>query len=173
MKKKIIISLVIIYVLFSFEIRNNNKNVYLRIWPGEKISYMLIPYKLKKIYKDFNPDNKKQMINFSKEKILFVCKNKIYKAEMKSNEATVQLLVPEYKYTISDSFDLSIYGEDYKYADTIRYSILDDEQEILSWYFRILNHEEIFIPPNQIDLITNILKNNPNARFVITECIFS
>lgn len=171
--KRILIFLAIIYLLFSFEIRRDKKNVYFRIWPGEKISYWTIPSKLKKAYKEFKPEIKKQRIDFSDEKILFTCKNKIYKAELKDDNATVGLFIPEYKYSVSDTFDLFIYGDDYKYADTIRYSIVDGEKEIKSWYFRILNHEEFFIPPAHIEIITSLLKNNPTARFVITECIFS
>ena len=169
--KFILLFLLILYLIFSFHITiDQNKNIDFRIYPGEKISYIFVPSKLKKAYNDYNPASSKKRIAFSKERILFSIDNsRLYIAQIEDGEPQVNPYIPEYTYTVTDTFNLSLLDQDYKYADTIRFSIMDSTTELDSWYFRIMDDGEVYILPGVSTRILELLQQNPNAKFIITD----
>lgn len=172
MKKKIVLILLGIYILFTFRISiEQNGDVFLRIIPVENIEYLFVPWKLKKMYRTIEKENFhcKRLI-FSKNRILYLKDSVIRELILENDKVIDKFYIPEYTYAISDNFELKLPVDCYLLSNIINFTIVNDNQELYSHYFKIYDKKEISFPNSSDEKIITLLTQNPDAKFLITEC---
>ncbi|MCR5614476.1 hypothetical protein [Treponema sp.] len=164
MKKKIVITGIIIYVLLTFKIQiNKNRDIYIRIIPIEKIEYIFVPFKLKSLYTKEERSQLCKKLSFSKDYILYLKNNSLYEIIEENGKVVSRLYIPKYEYEITDRFDLRLYGEKYKYADMLYFSIQQDDVELLEGYISVYPNGSFNISENAKQKIIEVMNNNPEA----------
>lgn len=120
------IVLLVLYILLTFKIQIlKNHDVYIRIIPSEKIEYLFISGKMKKALKEFERNEgicKK--LNFSNKRILFSKDKTIYEIILENNKAETKKYIPEYSYTVEDTFNLKLNGQDSDYFQMVCFLLL-------------------------------------------------
>lgn len=171
-KNKIIVVVIFIYIFLTFKIQiNKNYDLYIRIVPVEKIRYLFIPIKFKTLYAKEERSKACKRIRFSSNHIIYLKNNRLYEIAEENNKVVSKLYIPKYEYEFSDSFNLKIFGDDYKYADMLYFSIRANSSDLFKAYITIYPNGNFTITDYLEQKIIELLKNEPDAKFVITECV--
>lgn len=172
MKNKFIIVGIVIYVLFTFKVQiDKNKDIYIRIIPIEKIEYIFVPFKLKALYAKEKRTQPCKKLCFSKEYILYLKNDCLYEIVEENDKAVSRLYIPKYEYEITEHFNLRLYGEKYKYADMLCFSIQEGDTELLEAFISVYPNGSFIIFDHVKQKIVEVMNNNPEAKFIITECV--
>ena len=166
------IVLFILYILLTFKIQIlQNHDVYIRIIPSEKIEYLFISGKMKKALKEFERNEGScKKLNFSNKRILFSKDKTIYEIVLENNKAETKKYIPEYSYTVEDTFNLKLIGQDSDYFQMVCFSIIENENELYSSYFTVCPVHEIVFREYTEKKIYELLSTHKDAQFKILEC---
>ena len=172
MKKKFLIIGIIIYVFLTLKIHiDKNNDVYIRIIPVQKIEYIFVSFKLKVLYAKEKRTLPCKKLFFSKDYILYLKNSRLYEIVEENGKAVSRLYIPKYEYKITDSFNLRWYGDNYKYADMLIFSIQEGDTVLLDAFISVYPDGSFIISDRVKQKIVEVMNNNPEAKFIITECV--